>query len=709
MHDTARSRGRGYAQTRIALLVGLALTAIAVAVTLSGHPVTVSQTNGVRAEEAIGTLASNTDICQGGEVLPRDTTAIRVSLFAFVGPRSMLDVRSGSETLASGVASGWTAEVVTFPIGRVTQTASHATICVTLGQTIRSVTIGGRPTASAIAATSAGKPLRGRMQIEYLRPDAASWWSLILPVARRMGLGHAFAGTWIVLFLAALLAAAAILAAWILVASASGKQREPRRTLAGVPTAAWLCALVACLNAVCWSFIMPPFQAPDEPDHYAYVQQLAETGRLPSSAAEGPFSSQETRALQDLHYAEVREAPETRTISSQAEQRQLEQDLAQPLSQTDNHGAAGGAASEPPLYYALEAIPYRSSASPLERVELMRLLSALLAGATALFVFLFLREALPGAPRSWAVGALGIALAPLLGFISGAINPDAMLAAVSAALLYCLARGLRRGLTTRLAIAIGAVIAVGFLTKLNFVGLAPGAVLGLIVLAVREARTSRRNACRSLALALAIGGSPAYVYILVNVLSRDPALGAVSGAMHLTRGSPIHELSYVWQYYLPRLPGMKVYFPGILTTREIWFDRAVGLYGWLDTPFPGWLYDLALAPAGLLVALCVRALIANRAMLSRRAVELAIYATISVGVLALVGADSYIHSSQPGGELYAEPRYLLPLAALWGAVLALAARGAGRRWVPALGALIVTAIFAHDVFSQLQVIARYYG
>jgi hypothetical protein len=58
---------------------------------------------------------------------------------------------------------------------------------------------------------------------------------------------------------------------------------------------------------------------------------------------------------------------------------------------------------------------------------------------------------------------------------------------------------------------------------------------------------------------------------------------------------------------------------------------------------------------------------------------------------------------------YSEPRYLLPLASLLGAGLALSARGPGRRWGPAVGALIVVLFLAHDIFSQLQVIARFYG
>jgi 4-amino-4-deoxy-L-arabinose transferase-like glycosyltransferase len=85
----------------------------------------------------------------------------------------------------------------------------------------------------------------------------------------------------------------------------------------------------------------------------------------------------------------------------------------------------------------------------------MRLFSALMAGLTALFSWLFIREALPAVPWAWTVGGLGVALMPLLGFISGALNPDAMLFAVCAALFFALARAFRRGLTLRLALAIG--------------------------------------------------------------------------------------------------------------------------------------------------------------------------------------------------------------------------------------------------------------
>jgi 4-amino-4-deoxy-L-arabinose transferase-like glycosyltransferase len=492
--------------------------------------------------------------------------------------------------------------------------------------------------------------------------------------------------------------------------AAMSRRTATLAALRQIPSAAWICMLVACLNAACWSFITPPFQVPDEPAHFAYAQQLAETGQLPTSS-EDQYSPEETTALRDLRQEHVHHEPKNLSISSLAEQHRLQHDLAAPLSREDQ-GDAGVAASEPPLYYALETIPYGlgSGGTLLDRLELMRLLSALMAGLTALFTFLFVREALPGVRWAWTVGGLGVAFAPLLAFMSGAVNPDAMLYAISAALFYCLARAFRRGLTLKSACTIGTVIAVGFLTKLNFIGLVPGAILGLVFLAREAARTSGRAAYRWLTLALALGAAPAVLYVLVNAISNHPTLGLVSTAIDLTghHGSIFGEISYIWQFYLPHLPGMDHDFPGIFTTREIWFNGYVGLYGWYDTPFPAWVYDAALLPAMLIVLLCARTLVTSRTALRDRLRELIVYIAIGAGVMVLVGADSYLDFPKIAAE-YGAARYLLPMLPLLGAVLALAARGAGRRWGPAVGTLIMVLLLAHDIFSQLLVVSRYYG
>jgi len=483
---------------------------------------------------------------------------------------------------------------------------------------------------------------------------------------------------------------------------------DPRGALRLVPSAAWVCAAVACVNAICWSIITPPFQVPDEPEHVAYVAQLAETGRLPKPT--GAFSRVEAIALSDLHLQGIAEEPENRTISSRAQQGKLEHDLLAAERSPDRGGeSAGVAASEPPLYYALQVIPYSLGAGGtlLDRIALMRLLSAVMGALTALFAFMFVRESLPGVRGAWTVGGLGVALAPMLGFMSGAVNPDAMLYAVTAATFYSLARAFRRGLTRRSAITLGGVVAIGLLTKLNFVGIAPGALLGLTVLSVRAARTLGRAAYTSLALALALAITPAAVYVIAHVASGAPAFGIVSDGIASTRGSLPRELSYIWQLYLPRLPGMPVDFGGVFTPTQIWFDQYVGRYGWFDTPFPGWVCQVALILAGVLACLALRSLLASARALRDRAAELSVYLAICLGLMGLIGANSY-HAFPNVGAEYGQVRYLLPLLSLLAGVIALAVRGAGRRWAPVLGTALVIIFLAHDVFSQLQELARFY-
>ncbi|HXN37318.1 MAG TPA: DUF2142 domain-containing protein [Solirubrobacteraceae bacterium] len=707
---------------KIALLVGLLVGAAAIAMTLSQAPLSIARVNTVE-EATIATVRHRAQACQSAEVLPRGTSAIRLPMYAFLGPRVTLAVYSAGRVIADGErGQGWTSGAVTIPVHPLATQRSGVTLCFALWLNgYESVELEGESATGALAAQGPSGPLPGRIRVEYLRPGRSSWWSLAPMVARRMGLGHAAGGTWSVLLVAALMGGIVLACARVIVRGlgtsgadpTSSSARRTRRSLTGalrrIPSTAWLCAGVACVNAVCWSVITPPFESPDEPVHVAYVRYLAETGRLPTRT--GSLSFEEAIALEGVHLQTVAKRPENQTISTQAQQETLEQDLQLGKSSPEKGGSyAGAAAAQPPLYYALQAIPYALGAGGtlLDRVELMRLLSAVMGGLTALFAFLFVREALPRVPWAWTVGGLGVALVPLLGFESGAVNPDSMLFAVTAALFYCLARAFRRGMTRGHALVLGALIAVGLLTKLNFIGIAPGALLGLALLSVREARRRGPTAYVSFALAAAIAISPVLAYALVHIASGARTLGIVSRGVATTHGSPLQELSYIWQLYLPRLPGMHDDFPGIFTARQIWFNWYVGLYGWLDTTFPAWVYEVALIPAVLFAGLCLRAVVASAGALRARAAELAVYCAMCVGLLVLIGADSYLTFPRIDAE-YGQVRYLLPMLPLLAGALTLAARGGGRRWGPIVGAAVIMLFATHDVFSQLQVIARFYG
>lgn len=476
--------------------------------------------------------------------------------------------------------------------------------------------------------------------------------------------------------------------------------------------AAWICALVAFLNGAAWSIITPPFQGRDEPSHFAYVQQLVENGGLPHVVTEEheEYSPQESVVLQGLQSSQIRLFPQHHSLSSESQQRTLERDVGMNLSRKGS-GEANVATSEPPLYYALQTVPYAlGGKNTLAQLELMRLFDALLAALTVVLIFLFIRELLPGSPWVASVGALCGAVQPLFGFMAGTVNPETMLYTVCAALLLCLARAFRRGLTLRLAIVLGTLIAVGFLTKLNFVGVAFGAFVALTLLGLRELRARGVKMLAPLGAAAGIGISPVALYALANVASGRSTFGYASTLTSVVANSSIpHSASYVWQLYLPRLPGMVHYLRGVSTLRDVWFDRFVGLYGWIDTQFPPWVYNVALVPAAAILLLLLRALFAHLAALRVRWVELLSYAAIAVGLMAMIGLTSFSSDAVQHLEAYADPRYLLPLLPLMCAAIGLAVRGAGRRWAPVAGALIVMTFLAHDLFSQMQEIARYYG
>jgi hypothetical protein len=724
-----------------ALALGLALIATALAVVVSRSPLVPAGRGHITSRTLLGYTTGNDTICQGGETIPAGTSAVRLALAANIGPRVTFAAYAGSRVLTRGAReAGWGIdETVTVPVRAISRTVQDARVCTTIGAAIGRIEVLGA--IGRVRRSGGGYSPSPEIEIEYLRRGRGSWWSRASSIARRMGLGRAPRGAWDVVLVVLLTAALVVLVCGLIFGELGGRGRLSARDLRGVPVAGWICALAACLSAASWSLLTPPFQVTDEPAHFAYVQGLAETGRLPTSSRSS-FAPAEEVVLRDLHQGEVRWFPERGTISTGAQERRLWGDLEARPSRRPT-GDAGVAASQPPLYYALEAIPYGLGAGGtlLDQLALMRLLSALLAGVTAFFCYLFVREVLPGVRWAWTVGGLGAALTPLFGFMSGAVNPDALLYAVSAALFYVLARGLRRGLT-RLAAALGAVSAVGLLTKLNFLGLVPGAILGLLVLAVRavrangsartrgsarasgpaqtngtartsgttRARAARGDVCRSLALAVAIALAPLAVYATVNLLSRRSTLGLVSHPLSASnpQGSLLGEVVYIWELYLPRLPGMALDFPGLSPIHRIWFDRLVGQYGWLDTSFPVWAENLVLVLAAPIAMLALRALLLNGRRLRGRGAELAVYGVMSVGVMALVGADSYAHLQLTSGG-FVEPRYLLPMLPLLGAALALGARGAGRRWGPPVGTLIVLGLLALDVFAQLQVVSRYYG
>jgi len=201
----------------ITLGFGFALITAALVATLLRTPDAVTSTNSITVTGELGYFSPHTTVCQSNDAFPASTTAVRVSLIAYIGPAVSVTVSHGGETIARGHHdAGWVSSSLTLPLQPPVANAMNAKICITRdsGQLLAGLL--GNNSPRAVAATGNGKPLPGRMRIEYLSRGRGSWLSLAKRIARRLGLGHSPSGTWIVLPLVLMMAVAVALGAWLL-------------------------------------------------------------------------------------------------------------------------------------------------------------------------------------------------------------------------------------------------------------------------------------------------------------------------------------------------------------------------------------------------------------------------------------------------------------------------------------------------------------
>jgi hypothetical protein len=180
--------------------------AIAGAITLTQAPPRVLR-RGARVEEVLGSTTGRAAVCQAGETLPADTSAIRMGIEASFGPRVLVSAYRGSRRLTEGSRSAnWTASSVTVPVRPLGREISNVKLCVNFPANSGLLRLWGASAASGKTAIGGtGQALSGRISTEFLGKGRGSWWSRALTVARHLGLGRSIGGTWIALLLATLM------------------------------------------------------------------------------------------------------------------------------------------------------------------------------------------------------------------------------------------------------------------------------------------------------------------------------------------------------------------------------------------------------------------------------------------------------------------------------------------------------------------------
>jgi hypothetical protein len=501
-----------------------------------------------------------------------------------------------------------------------------------------------------------------------------------------------------------------LVSARALATAAPGSGRGVRVPLLVVVTA------VAFANAVTWSLITPPFDAPDEPDHFGYAQYLAETGKAASQKeGERPaWSGEESVALDGVRLLSYIEQADARPPWTVVDERRWAAREARVRPAEDDGGGKTTASTHSPLYYSLLAPAYLAGKgqSIFSRLTAMRLVSALLGAVTAACVFLLVRELLP-TQRFVAVAAgLLVAFQPMFSFLSGAVNNDMGVNAAAALLLYLLVRGLRRGLTTPVAAAIGVTLVVAPLAKATAFALYPAA--GLAIAGMIWRRHARDEMTPYLVLAGAFALSvaawaalaPAFDRALFTTPEgRSPVESGGIGSSVLD--NPTAYLSYLWQVFLPKLPFMTDLHPQSWPAFDIYVERGWAAFGWYALMFPNWVYVVitaAMIGAGVLCFVAVRR---ERAAARPRALELAVLVLAVVGVILAVEAANF---TPTGGRLVVaeQGRYAFTALAALAPMALCACLAFGRRLLVPAATVVVFSMIGLSFASQLMALAGFY-
>jgi hypothetical protein len=262
--------------------------------------------------------------------------------------------------------------------------------------------------------------------------------------------------------------------------------------------------------------------------------------------------------------------------------------------------------------------------------------------------------------------------------------------------------------------ALFAVVGAACVVKATSYALIPAAALALVLALWRSPVRSDafavlvRVAAAVAALAITLG-----TWVLIARITHQAAAAQVgvvtgSGGGGSTAFNVREFLSYLWQFYLPRL-GFLSPFHTPASTLPAWdllFKGAWGAFGWLEITFPSGVYLVLLGASAAIAVLAAAGLWRDRRRLDW-AVALFLVVVV-VGLLAGLHVTDY-RQIKDGAQNFFQGRYVLPLAPIAGAALARALLWFPSRWRTSAVAAALAALFILDVFSLGLMIERFYA
>jgi 4-amino-4-deoxy-L-arabinose transferase-like glycosyltransferase len=328
----------------------------------------------------------------------------------------------------------------------------------------------------------------------------------------------------------------------------------------------WLAlALVAFLSSLN-SLVSPPFEPPDELQHYQFVRYLVDQRRLPVQTLEGEISQSHQPPLYYVVGAllvaaidDPAEIPPRNPFWAYYLAGEVSRDNKQQFLNPDS-----------------QAFPYRGTALV---VHLLRLWSVVLALGTATVTWLLGRTLWPEEPIKVAAMLSLSVVSPMFVYVSGTVNNDNLVILCGALILWLSLTGLENGFAWRTTLSIGAVWSCAMLTKITgIIAVVPWAVA--LVCAARKRRDpglllSRLTAILGIALLLTGWWFIRNIHLYGDPLALQRVLDVWGEREHLDSVWIWNDLVYGWTTFWGRFGYGQIPMPPVI----YWFFLALTIYG----------------------------------------------------------------------------------------------------------------------------------
>lgn len=701
---------RGDVVLRTSLLVGVPLTICVLVAAFWPQPY-YTGTDSIRTRGFVQAVTPDESLCVRGLRLPAGTGLVELEILAGGPhrPAMRLALRSpAGDTIArsrlpSATLPGPQTKVA-FPIAERPDSPDSVPVsaCVTTDEALQ---FGGTLNIGGAAPTLDGRPLDSPRIAVWFRPPAGSERSLVAQLSTVFERASLFRPSWVGswtywLLVGVMLPAAFALGIFLLARAAS----LSTRSLAGGVFA------VAFVIALSWALITPPFQAPDEQDHFAYVQQLAENGKAAAQGSTLPvWSSSLSVALGSVRALAANEQADGRPPWLAADERAWATAASGDPSSKDGGGSTT-AATHGPVYYGAMTPAYHLTAggSIWSKLTAIRILSGLLSALTVVFVLLAAREVAPGRPLLAVGAALLVALNPMFTFIGASVNNDVGVNLGGAIFLFLALRAARRGLTIGVALALGATL--GVLPVIKGTSYALYVVAAVALLALLVQRRSRQAlvgvAVTLLAVVLVQSGWSAIAAEFGRTTFTTPGGGApISGPSLLSSAAP--SLSYIWQILLPPLSFMYDHYPlDDWPFYTIYVVRGWASFGWYAIVFPSIVYSVIIA--GMAATLLSGIVLARRRLGWLKENWVIVVTLVAMPIVVFAAVERAFSTTGQRFVIAEMGRYIFPAIG----ALAILASGAfwawGERWAPRITTAVVVCAMALTFASQLLTLREFY-